>query len=902
MAPVADSRALGTALAELTADKLIALHRGVLPNLVLPGAFAGHPVGPDPACHLLKTLTFLGACGVAELDGIDVADHALAIANGIDPSIEAFSAFGFGESLARLGGLGAIDDPDGALKAVRSPDILRRIRTGDDPLPRNYAIVAARGLVAEQALTGERPADLDEFLERSAALLAQQDNGWINDMWSPLAHYDMYSLDMFLFAEPLAVELDGVWEQGLQQLVADLDDLATPAGVLTWGRSVGLLALAHTAEVAAVGAAHGLLASPSPWVRRAEQAARRLDKLMPEGLNGAHQYRATMGYRGPERRLQMGFDLLDKLAGAAARLLASTTPVLAAAPVAETWPPVNRLISLDGSDVDSANRVADAAPNAGVAAVWAVRNRSLQVHLPFLQGLLPDYLPMLHIPGVAEPPTEGPASFLPVIHHRDGRVLFPTGLPTDLSTDAPADSSTGVAELGATFNGWSMLGASFNEFSIAGHRRCRYTVEGRTVVVDEDLHIDDQSVNQITIAVPSTASRRLEVSVQNASTPDGEAAPRVRRIDTAGIAEWRSYFDELTTVHQIEVPLTDGRASFRWQLRPELRVADTSFGAAYAKALYGSIDHRVQRRNAPMAGATVDDSFREQIANFDVVHLAWPEWWSGIDPDRAAAMAGAIAESGTKLLWTRHNLIPHNLDAADLDRARATYQVWAQASDAVIHHSEWGRSLDAATYTYRADTLHRVISHGAWNHFRHGAGERRRIEATWGWSHDRIRLAVIGAPRNGKNSQDVIDAFVEADRDDLELVVRLSGSEQVPDDPRIIAEYGPLAAGDYSERLSAIDALVLPFVPDVMLTTGTVFDALGAGIGAICSDWSFLTETLGDAAIVYGSGPADLASCLRELDVSQLARSADGVAARAAELTWEASAEATLALLDELVP
>ena len=87
-----------------------------------------------------------------------------------------------------------------------------------------------------------------------------------------------------------------------------------------------------------------------------------------------------------------------------------------------------------------------------------------------------------------------------------------------------------------------------------------------------------------------------------------------------------------------------------------------------------------------------------------------------------------------------------------------------------------------------------------------------------------------------------------------------------------------------------------------MLTTGTAFDAIGAGVAAITSDWDFLDETFGDAAICYGSTARDLESCLRALTVEQIATHKAAVAALQPRFDWGAIAEQTFAVLADLAP
>ncbi len=86
-----------------------------------------------------------------------------------------------------------------------------------------------------------------------------------------------------------------------------------------------------------------------------------------------------------------------------------------------------------------------------------------------------------------------------------------------------------------------------------------------------------------------------------------------------------------------------------------------------------------------------------------------------------------------------------------------------------------------------------------------------------------------------------------------------------------------------------------------MLTTGLIGDAIAVGKPSIVSEWPFLTETFGDAAMVYGSSASDLARCLAELDISTLDEQSDKMRALQSEYAWERSAEQTVALFRELV-
>ena len=135
-----------------------------------------------------------------------------------------------------------MEDAERVIAAVRDAELIRKILENDRPPPPNWVMVAARILSEEERLTGSRPAELDEFIDRTAALMGASGSGWVNDMFDPLVHFDMYTPDMYIFAEPIRDEIGTVWDDGFRSVIADLDHLVQPDGTIVWGRSSGLLA------------------------------------------------------------------------------------------------------------------------------------------------------------------------------------------------------------------------------------------------------------------------------------------------------------------------------------------------------------------------------------------------------------------------------------------------------------------------------------------------------------------------------------------------------------------------------------------------------------------------------------------------------------------------------------
>ena len=868
---------LGEALLDFVSVQIEALAEHHAPGLVLPRVFAGHVVGEDTRSDLAYTLSLLIAGGRKQLAGLLLDEVVLSTLVALDgEKTNTFYSYRAAESLQQLGGyhgnprLDLLSDAERAnlREAFDSSGSAPAIREGR--LPRNYAVVVAR---CEQARDGlgllEDSSLLDELCERCRTILAPAGEGWIDDSHEGRGQFDIYTPDMFLFAEPLAERLGEVWSDGLRRVLQDIDALALPGGAVVWGRSIGALGIAMTVELAALGTAKRLVDAPADWIARAAWAFEELRSWFSQGVICAHQHRSTMFYRGPSRRLQMTLDVLGKLVQAALHLR-SVGEERAAKPF-EAWRAVDRWIGFG-----SAGR-------AQAAGAWAHRSGRLSFVLPLVDGFSVDYLPSPRAPGLFEVPTGGPISMTPVVHTA-GQQLVAAGAP--LRVEHHRDG------LEVEYSGWSTVGAGPDQPPvIEGTRLARYRVEGRSLVVEESLELDAEptSIDALGLQVPARSDRPLAVEFEC------DAAHVAQRIDVSGLAEYRSFFSEFATVHQLDVE-PQRRIALRWRATPKLRVKSTADEHAYNQELYGPIADRVVTSQAwaELPKTPLD------LAETDLLHVHWPEWWQGPDLERNREALALLREARVRIVWTMHNLAPHLFRG---EEGRDLYRMWAKEAAAVIHHTQWGRDKALSTYQYGEQTIHRVIPHGHWGarYAPYRDVDRATVEAELELSPCAIRLGIIGAPRVEKDVQLVLDAFHACSRDDLQLFVTCIRDEQVPDDPRIVALPSEHVAEQvYQQRVAAIDALVLPF-DDGMLMTGTAFDAIGARKAAIISDWPVLHEVFGAAGIGYGSSREDLTRCLEALSVEQVAASTQAMEECRQRSRWSDIGEQTLKLLEEAV-
>jgi hypothetical protein len=769
------SNELADRLVADTVEHLGQAVRSLMPRFRLPGSYGGHPVGADVRADLAFTLGLLWQDGVRSVAGIPIEEALQTVLFPVDgDAVHTFFSYRIAETLARFGPIAAnsllatasqrqLDQLILACDATAAASALRAGR-----MSRNYAAVLARCEVARQNLG--LPCDVslrDEMLERTSRMLAKR-IGRFDDSHSGNGRYDLYTADIYLFCEPLSRLLAPTWERGAREMLELVTKVACEDGsAMTWGRSAGALGVCHTVELGALALGRGLTEDPAMWLALAVNARQALRKWFCGGVTTAHQHRSADRYRGPERRLQLTFDILGKLVDAV-RHLRVAAPVVAAS-WAEAFPLRDEIVWFDQD---------------AKAFVWSYRSEHVSFVLPVSGCTVSDYLPAPRRPGLLEGQVGGEqAVAVPFVSTPSGR---------HVGAGLPAEVNKFPGSLRLVFEGWPAAG-DFDGPSrapLAGRREVTFSVEGATLRATEALEFSRPPL-AVGLQIAEAQRRPLRVAYE---CPSPSAACVV---DTAGIAEWRSFWGELPVVHQLD--LEPARSlTFTWRVTPLLRVLTSvnAFNHHYHRTLYDTLAEEVAERCLPEKLPPEDAELNDRLRGTDVFHQHWPEWFPGLDLAAHHRLIAALRRAEIPILWTMHNLGPHRPHPQALE----IYRAWARVADGVVHHSAWGREQALAHYRFRDDAVHRVVPHPHFGHLvERRQGDRERVEHEFGLRKGALRLGIVGAPRRDKRIDLVVEAVRACRRADLELLIlSLGPEEEVAQDPRIRAwRYERVARAEY---------------------------------------------------------------------------------------------------------
>lgn len=365
------------------------------------------------------------------------------------------------------------------------------------------------------------------------------------------------------------------------------------------------------------------------------------------------------------------------------------------------------------------------------------------------------------------------------------------------------------------------------------------------------------------------------------------------------------------------LPATEDAVRGRRASRRPLRVVHTPFIAqnAYQPRLLEELRNLgIDARGAKRSNLLLLHG-RADVVHFHWIQHRWfgPRLARGMVCEAFFAQMRAMRARGTRLVWTIHNLVPHECD--DRDAELRLLARMCRAVDACIVHSQHARdAVIAAVDPLGRDEglrarLH-VIPHGNYIGCYQPRLDRDAERARIGVSPDETLFAFVGQIREYKQVDTLIHAFRRADAPRTKLLVcgRPKGDtvarslhEARGDDPRIKIELGFLPDDALASALLASDAVVLPYRDS--LTSGAALLAMSYGRTVVAPDIGCFGELLGTGALgLYAAEETDsteeLARALAEVASRTDARTATGAAhlERARTFDWPNIARATAKL------
>jgi glycosyltransferase involved in cell wall biosynthesis len=330
---------------------------------------------------------------------------------------------------------------------------------------------------------------------------------------------------------------------------------------------------------------------------------------------------------------------------------------------------------------------------------------------------------------------------------------------------------------------------------------------------------------------------------------------------------------------------------------------DVVTGNPYTSLLYGH-----------MCGpGLVAEEFTFSKAAFsgaNVVHLHWPDahlrsmsWRRSLFKHvRLAVTLGYLRLRGCRVVWTLHNLKPHEQEHP---LGRRLFEWWfPRMVTHAIALTALGKQLALERYPVLRSKPLSIIPHG---HYRSVFPERKPRQpsrAKFGLPEETFVYGFFGAIRPYKQVPKLIESFSRTkERDGMLLVAGKTSDEELQaavttvaaHDARVVLRQGLVPDNEVGDFFGAVDLVVLPFSD--ILNSGSVLLALSLNCPVLAPRLGSLIElqeTVGKQWLKLYEGELDAA--ILEEARSEMLASARPPKADLSSLEWSGISEATLDL------
>jgi len=328
----------------------------------------------------------------------------------------------------------------------------------------------------------------------------------------------------------------------------------------------------------------------------------------------------------------------------------------------------------------------------------------------------------------------------------------------------------------------------------------------------------------------------------------------------------------------------------------------------YASLLARAMEAHGVRSVAGFRENLTPDWLRAHRDSFDVLHLHWP-WglYHGADLEETTRRCAALIDAlflarslGYKVVWTMHNLYPHDSPTRDLDHL-ARLGVTACAS-AVIVHCRHARDL-LARHFHRREAVF-TAPHGHFCEAYPNAVSQSEARAKFGFNDSHFVYLFFGNVRTNKGVDRLLESFLTLRGEHLRLLfaARICSdygacvvARAREADPRIVLRESKFYANEeFQWFFNAADLAVFPFTD--ILTSGTAITALSFHCPVLVPAIGCLPELV-DASVGAIYDPAAPSGLDRALDAGRAIRREalrPGIEQKLRELSWDGIAHTTL--------
>lgn len=286
-------------------------------------------------------------------------------------------------------------------------------------------------------------------------------------------------------------------------------------------------------------------------------------------------------------------------------------------------------------------------------------------------------------------------------------------------------------------------------------------------------------------------------------------------------------------------------------------VPDWSFNNPYQKLLYNEVAvagvncHGLQGREFTFAWIL------KNVRNFNFIHLHWllgiyPNQKKGLCWSNLIIVLAKILLSrllGYKVLWTIHNIVPHETSNYDLEIAMR--KIVARLVNKVIVHCDYAKTFIIKSWEVPVGKVV-TVPHGSYIGYYPNDVSRSNARRALNIPEDKFTFLYFGMLRNYKGVKDLLSSYYQLKKANPDIHLIIAGYppnevikndiEAMANDKQISLHLRYISDNDVQLFFNASDVVVLPYLN--ILTSGAAVLALSFGRPVIAPAKGCIPELL----------------------------------------------------------